>query len=503
MLNQWQKMKLGVKSGLAKTLSVLENFKHAFVKKLAYSKMFFSDENKKPTKGLSKTMATGKDVDSYNYDRRDYEYMQSLSAAILEHAPKKMSRVLYAWVITIFILIVWASFAEIDEITRGSGDVVASGDNKVIQNLEGGIVDEILVQEGEAVKANQILIKLTNTKSSTQLQSQNVRFYELKARSVRLKAESSGKPFVKGQDHSQAYKKFLALEEELYYANRADFTEQDVVVKEQIIQKKHEYRETEARIKHLKKALTLIKEEVTMTEPMVQEGIKSKIDFLKLRREHNDVEQKYTSARLNLPSIYSQITELRGKRKEQRFAFKNKAKKELNEVLAEMERISLDKNILSDQVNRTYVRSPVDGIVQKLYVKTKGGVVRPGDDIIEIVPTNDKLLLEVKIKPSDIAFLHPGAKAMVKFSAYDFAIHGGLEGQITRISPDTVSDEKDGTYYLVYIKTDQSFLGSIKNPLEVIPGMLVDVDIITGQKSIMEYILKPILKSKQYVFSER
>ena len=464
-----------------------------------------SKAKKKVTKNLNNYLRKSS-KDNYKFNDRDYDYMQSLSAAVLEHAPRRVSMVLYAWAVTIVVLIIWSSFTEIDEITRGSGDVVAAGDNKVIQNLEGGIVDELLVSEGETVTKDQILIKLTNTKSSSQLKSHNVILNELRARTVRLKAEAYGKGFVvEGNYFNEydGYKRYIDLEKDLYISHMADLKEQDSVVKEQIIQKKSEYKETVARIKHLKKALQLIKEEVTMTAPMVKEGIKSRVDFLKLQRELNDIDQKYTSARLSLPKIWAQVTEFRGKRKEQQLAFKNKAKKELAEVMAEIERKSLDKGILLDQINRTYVRSPVDGIVQKLYVKTTGGVVRPGDDIIEIVPTNDKLLLEVKIKPSDIAFLYPGAKAMVKFSAYDFAIHGGLVGHIVRISPDTVSDEKDGTYYLVYVKTDKSYLGSEDRPLEVIPGMLVDVDIVTGQKTIMEYILKPILKSKQYVFSER
>jgi len=453
----------------------------------------------------SKLPAVKKDnqVNKYKFDARDYDFMQSLSAAVLEHAPRRVSIVIYAWAVTTFILITWASFAEIDEITHGSGDVVASGDNKVIQNLEGGLVDDILVEEGSLVKAGDILIKMTNTKSSSQLGSQNVKLNELRAKSVRLRAQAEGKPFTPLIKNLEDHKRYLELERDLYNSSMTNFHEQDNVIKQQIIQKKHEHKETIARVRHLKKALALIKEEVTMTAPMVKEGIKSKVEFLKLRREYNDIEQKYTSAKLSQPSIWSQVLELRGKRKEQKISFKNEAKEELNVVLAELERIKLDKDILSDQVNRTFVRSPVDGIVQKLYVKTKGGVIRPGDDIVEIVPTNDTLLLEVKVKPSDIAFLHPGAKAMVKVSAYDFAIHGGLEGRITRISPDTVSDEEDGTYYLIYVKTDKSYLGSQEQPLEIIPGMLVDVDIVTGQKTVMEYILKPILKSKQYMLSER
>ena len=149
------------------------------------------------------------------------------------------------------------------------------------------------------------------------------------------------------------------------------------------------------------------------------------------------------------------------------------------------------------------VKSPVDGIVQKVFINTVGGVIKPGDNLVEIVPTNEKLYLEVKIKPSDIAFLHPGAEAKVKISAYDFAIHGGLIGKIVNISPDTITDKEENTFYLIHIETEKNHLGTEENPLKIIPGMTVNVDIITGQKTVMQYILKPILKSKQYVFSEK
>jgi len=439
----------------------------------------------------------------YEFKENDYEFMQSLSAAVLERTPSRISSVLKIWLVTITFLIIWASFAEVDEITRGSGDVIPSGENQIIQNLEGGIIDDILVTEGDKVVANQIIIKISNAKSTSSFESNEIKIHELEARSLRLRAESKSIAFKLPKTKDATYKQFIELEHGLYLSHITERKAQDSVVIQQIQQKKHDLYETQKRVKHLKHSLSLVKQEVQMTEPMVKEGIKSRVDFLKLKREYNEIEQKLDSAVDSLPSLYSQIKEYRQKRIEQKLSFQNKAKKERNEVRAEIKRIRSDKTALSDQVNRTDVRSPVDGIVQKLYVHTKGGVIRPGDDIVEIVPTNDNLLLAVKIKPSDIAFLHPGAVAMVKFSAYDFAIHGGLKGKITRISPDTITDDKDNTYYLIYIQTDQSFLGSPSHPLTIIPGMMVDVDIVTGKKTIMQYILKPILKSKQYVFSER
>lgn len=263
------------------------------------------------------------------------------------------------------------------------------------------------------------------------------------------------------------------------------------------------YTEAKAKIKTLQQSLKYIDEEVTMTKPMVEEGVKSRVDFLKLQREANDVKQSIQAIELSLPRLESAINQYKSNREESAQLFINTAKKELNEVTAELSRLQTQQVAFSDQVNRTMVTSPVTGIVQKLFVNTVGGVIKPGDNLVEIVPTSEKLYLEIKIKPSDIAFIHPGAEAKVKVSAYDFAIHGGLIGTVVSISPDTVTDEKDNTFYIIDVVTQNNYLGTKEHPLNIIPGMTVSVDIVTGKKTVMQYILKPILKSKQYVFSER
>jgi adhesin transport system membrane fusion protein len=240
-----------------------------------------------------------------------------------------------------------------------------------------------------------------------------------------------------------------------------------------------------------------------MTAPMVKQGVKSKVDFLKLKREANGIENDIEATQLSLPRLQYSIEEYRQKRIEAKQLFMNTAQKELNEVVSQIEQLKAQQIEFKDKVDRTMVRSPVDGIIQKLFINTIGGVVKPGADLVEIVPTNKKLFLEIKIKPSDIAFIHPGAEASVKISAYDYSIYGGLVGKVVKIPPDTITDKKDGTFYLIYIETNKNYLGTKEHPLRIIPGMVASVDIVTGKKTIMQYILKPILKSKQYIFSER
>ncbi len=432
------------------------------------------------------------------FKENDYEFMNSLSAAILTRSPSRVSKVLKIWLFSIFAFIIWASFAQIDEITRGDGDVIPYGQNQVIQNLEGGIVEAILVKEGQKVTIGQVILKLNNAKSLSTSQTNEMKFKELEAKRVRLYAEAHSLKFKSNKINLQT-----ELAQELYNSNKLEFKAKDSSIYKQILQRKQEYKEAQARIKTLKKSLEFVSEEIAMTAPMVREGVKSKVDFLKLKREANGIENDIEAASLSLPRLQYAIDEYKNKREESKQLFINSAKKELNVVTAEISRLKTEQIALEDQVDRTMVKSPVDGIVQKLFVNTVGGVIQPGADLVEIVPTDKRLSLEIKIKPSDIAFIRPGAEAKVKISAYDYAIHGGLIGHVVNISPDTITDKKENTFYLINVETDKNYLGTEEHPLQITPGMMASVDIVTGKKTIMQYILKPILKSKQYVFSER
>lgn len=437
------------------------------------------------------------------YTQKDYEFMNSLSAAVLEMSPTKTSRVIKIWLVTIVVFVAWASFAEVDEITRGDGKAIPYGQNQIIQNLEGGIIDSILVNEGQKVKTDEVILKINNAKSLSTSKTNEIKFQELEAKRQRLYAEANELEFNPQPTDDEELNAQIELNIKLYNSRMMEFKAKDNSFVEQIEQKKQQYVEAKANIIALKKSLEYVSEEIAMTTPMVKEGIKSKVDFLKLQREANEIKNKIEATELSLPRLDSAISEYKNKRVESKKLFLNTSRKDLNEVTAEIYRIKTQQVEFSDQIERTMVRSPVDGIVQKLYTHTVGGVVKPGEDLIEIVPTSKKLILEIKIKPSDIAFIHPGAKANIKISAYDYAIHGGLEGKVIFISPDTITDKKENTFYIIHVETEKSYLGSDEYPLHIIPGMTANVDIVTGKKTVMQYILKPILKSKQYVFSER
>jgi len=433
----------------------------------------------------------------------DYEFMNSLSAAISEHTPKRMRWALYFWFIAVTLFIVWASLTQIDEITRGTGEVVPSGENQMIQNLEGGIVKEIMIKVGDSVKKGQPLLKIDNQKSQAQSNSTHIKALELKAKIIRLDAEANGKQFKVAYDLEKSMPKLIHNERSLYLSRQKQLNAKVDALLDKEVQKKQELKETVEKIVHLKRTVSLMNEEVAMMEPMVKQGVKSKVTFMQLQREQSKVLGDLSSAKNSIPRIKAGISEIKNNIEEARINFKNEAKKELNEVTAEAMRIKESNEALDDQVKRTLVRSPMNGIVQKLYVHTIGGVIKPGDDLIEIVPTDEALWLEVKIKPSDIAFIYPGQKAVVKFTAYDFRIYGGLDGEVVHISADTTKDKKEKAFYIIHIKTDKNHLGTEAKPLKIIPGMTVSVDIMTGKKTVMDYILKPILKAKQYTFTER
>jgi len=446
---------------------------------------------------------------SVNYSEQDLEYMSSLSSAVLQKSTKSYQILLWVIFGTATWLLAWAYFADIDEITRGEAKVIPSGHIQVIQNLEGGIVSDILVQEGDTVKKGEILLKIDNQKSVSSYEESQLKYNELHAKSIRLQAEALDEPFTIDKDVEKDLGRFIIDERSLYESHKQELKSEVRVLKEQLSQRDSELKEAISKLKRLKGSYKLMREELKITEPLVRKGLESKVDFLKLKRDVNDLLEKVEAASISLPRMESSVSEIRSKIEQTRLIFKNEAKKELNEVLSEMDRIGQTQSALADQVSRTAVESSVDGVVKQIFVNTVGGVIKPGMDLLEIIPNQDTLIIEAKIKPSDIAFLYPGQKAVVKITAYDFGIYGGLDGEVSRISADTIIDRKENSYYLVRIKTDRSYLGGAKGDIEdsekkmIIPGMTATVDILTGKKSVLDYLLKPILKAQQNALTER
>lgn len=437
-----------------------------------------------------------------HYSPDDIEYMSSLSAAVLEQQTSKSHIAVWLASIGILWLIVWSSFAQIDERTRGSGKVIPSQRIQTIQNLEGGILSEIYVKEGGRVKKGQPLMKIQDVGFTGSYNEKQLKINELKAKMYRLRAEASGQSFSIPESERNGMSMLVSQEANLHMSNQSQLSNSVAIIDSQISQKENELLESKSKRSELKNAYDLISRELAITEPLTKNNVVSEVQFLQMKRQATMIKGDYDATEHTIAKIMGNIGELRKRRMEVVYEFRNKAKQDLNAVTAEIQQIKETESVLADRVDRTIVRSPVNGTINQILINTIGGVVKPGMDLLDIVPQDDVLMVEVKIKPSDIAYIYPGQSANVKFSAYDFSIYGGLKGKVKHVSADTITDDRGNSFYLVKIATDKSFLVKDGKPLDIMPGMTVDVDILTGKKTVMDFILKPILKVKQNALGE-
>lgn len=435
--------------------------------------------------------------------QQDLEFMSSLSQAALEKPTRRSQLVVWVVLLVMIWLVAWANYAELDKIVRGQGKVVPSTKVQVIQNLEGGIVEDIFFQSGDKVRKGDVLIKLDNTQFASSFGESKIRATQLRARAQRLHAEAFNKPLTRTKDLEDPIMQTLFDREyQLYESRQKQLLTTHAILDAQIEQHKIELTEAYSQETQLKRSHRLLSREINMMRPLVRQGIASEVDLLKLQREENDALTKLKSTQNSIPRLKSIIAEAKNKRKQAEEEFMNQAHEELNDVLAEISQIDQSNTALEDRVRRTAITSPVNGTIKQLLVNTIGGVVQPGSDIVEIVPDDDKLVLETKILPADIGFIYPGLKAKVKFTAYDFAIYGGLDGIVTRISADTITDEEGNSFYIARIQTDKNHLGNKAQPLFLLPGMTASVDIVVGKHTVLDYILKPIIKAKELALRE-
>jgi adhesin transport system membrane fusion protein len=438
------------------------------------------------------------------HSQTDIKFMNSLGAAVLSDSPAKTNILLYAITLIVAVLIAWANYAELDERTQGSGRLIPSRQIQVIQNLEGGIIKEIMVMVGETVKKNQILVVIDSTGAGSSFEEGKTMINELRARTVRFAAEAGIKSFkegaVKEQDLAPG---LLAKEKRLYDTNMVRKQSEIEVLKQRLKQRQIELSNTRQSIKSLKSSMKMMAREMELTEPMFIKRLISELEFIQLKQKVLDKKHEFDSALKNAESLVSQIKESKNQIQEILSRHMADAQEQLNKAMAEIARMKNNQVAIEDRVMRTNVRSPVDGTVKQLLINTVGGVLKPGMDIVEIVPDEDKLLVEAKIKPSDIAFLYPGIKSVVKLTAYDYSIYGGLDGKVVHISADTITDDKQEEFYLVKIMTEKNYLGTENNKKMIIAGMTAQVDIITGKKTIMQYLMKPILRAKNNALRER
>jgi adhesin transport system membrane fusion protein len=370
---------------------------------------------------------------------------------------------LLPWIVVLFVgLLLWgASVAELEEVTRGTGKVIPSSSVQLIQSLEGGIMDEILVEEGEQVATGQVLLKVQDEIFSSTYQENLTRRDTLAARLVRLKAEAEGKDELVFPDDIRP--ELAEKERTLFDIRRWDFQETR---------------------KALEERLALITQETSLLSEGRKSRAVSPVELIRAQKEKAEIE--------------GQIRTLESGKTREAMEQYDMDRAELEVVIQAIKR---DK----DRLDRTVIYSPVEGTVNKIYINTVGRVIGSGVDIMEIVPRDDTLLVEASVRPADIAFLRPGQKATVKFTAYDFTVYGGLEGRVEQIGVDTISNEEGESFYQIKVRTEENSLGQNRagEELSIIPGMVAEVDILTGKKTILTYLLKPLLRAKERALREK
>lgn len=440
----------------------------------------------------------------YKQQTEDQAFLTDVNAANLYGSSLPSHIILWLTFSFVVIAIIWASFATLDEVTQGAGKIIPSSHIQVVQNLEGGILSEILISEGELVEKGQPLLKLDAVRFASSFNETKLKYYELLATVARLKAEVSKQEIIIPEEVLQNTPRIAEDAKKLLASKHNELQANKRILNSQVTQKKQDLVELKSKSRQLYRSHKLLQEELDMSRPLVAEGAMSKVELLRLQRSANDLHGELSSARLSIPRIESSINEAENKLSELEIRFHTESLKELNQAKAELGRTTESVLALEDRVTRTKIVSPVKGTIKRLKVTTIGGVVQPGMDLVEIVPIEDQLLIEAEIRPADIAFLHPGQKAMIKLTAYDFSIYGGLEADLEHISADTITNTEDGeSYYLIRLRTNKNYLERHGEKLNIIAGMTADVNILTGKKTVLTYLLKPILKAKGRALRER
>ncbi len=404
----------------------------------------------------------------------------------------------------VIFFLLWANWAHLDEVTRGQGKVIPSSEVQALQSLDAGIIEEFLVKEGDEVAAGQTLVRLSDIEASSNLGANNARYLGLLAAIKRLQAEAEGKSEFDFPDEVKEGAPESVVEEmNVFRANILQLRGQLNILDQQLRQREQEVTELNSRIGDIRGGLRLSQEERGVIAPLVERGSAPPLELLQLDRAIQEKTSELNSAQASLPRARSAVKEARARIAEVKSSAKAKAQEQLAEKLVEMNEIKERLSALTERKTRAEIKSPVNGTVQEITINTVGGVVRPGEDIVRIVPRDDQLIVEAQIKPSDRAFIYPGQEAVIKITAYDFSIYGSLKAEVLDISADSITNDKGDSFYRVRLRTYERELRRKGEILPIIPGMVAQVDILTGKKTVMQYLMKPFIKTLDNAMNER
>ena len=433
---------------------------------------------------------------------QDLAFVNSVNEAILEQSPRGASLLLWFAVLFFVVAIGWASWATLDELVRAEGEIIPSQQLQIVQNLEGGILSEVLVAEGDTVESGQVLMRIVDQRFASSVRENEVRFWELAVKIARLQAESQGAEYRPVEGLPEEFITLELDEQRLMDARSKELDTNQEVLSAQLQQRKQELIEARDRLQQVSNSYQLLQRELAITEPLFAEGVIAEVEVLRLKRQVSDLKGERSAISLSLPRIESSVVEMEQRLSEMRFTFQSVARSEYNELLAERSRLSEMLGGMQDRIRRTEVRSPLNGTIKELMLNTRNAVVKPGDPLLSIVPIEDRLLVEAKFAPADIGHLEIGQQARMKVSAYDFSIYGGAKGTLNYLSPSTFLNEQGEAYYLARFALEDEYLDADNQRLPLMAGMTVGVDVLTGKRTVLDYLMKPILKARSMALTE-
>lgn len=411
-----------------------------------------------------------------------------------------------AWPVMGLILLgfMWSNFAKLDEVAVAPGEVVPLGNTKIIQHLEGGIVEDIFIKEGAVVSAGQTLLQLDLGSGGANIQELQVRQNSELLTRARLEAEASGADTPDfPQELIDGAPEQANAQLQAFNARKRQLSAGLAILEELVKQRKLEVQELEARLRAVRNNLELTRERFKISEDLLSSGLTSRVDHLQLGAEVENLQGEQQTIQASIPRARAAVSEAEQRVGEDEVRFRREAQDELNKTEQTISRIRELLNKAQEQGVRAEIKSPIDGIIINLAFAAVGNVVKPGEPIMEIVPTGENMVVEARMRPTDRGYVAEGQRALVKISTYDFARYGGLEGQVTLVAADTSTDENGMPYFRVVVQPEKTYLGQARGALPIMPGMEATVDIHTGQKTVMDYLIKPVLKLKEEAFRER
>ncbi len=427
----------------------------------------------------------------------------AVSADLLRPPPVGPSLLLTALVAMVAAFVAWSAFAEIEEATRGEGRVIPASKIQLVQNLEGGIVREILVHEGDRITAGDVILRIDPTQADASHGETAERILGLRILTTRLAAELADADLNFSPELAEQAPQLVRRQREAFTARRLERDADIAALDAQYRQRQQELIELRAKVANLRGALAIATEQQEILAPLAKSRAASRAELLTADAKVNETKGALEAAELAIPRVEAQAEEVMERRAAKLSAYRAQALEELNKARVELSALLEVNKRSADKLARTVVRAPATGIVKTVHVTTIGQVVQPGSDLVEIVPLNDTLLVEARIRPQDIAFLRPGQPARVKLTAYDFALYGGLDGKVEHIGADSVTNDRGETYYLIKVRTEETGLDHGGEELPVIPGMVAQVDVLTGKKTVLAYLTKPLTRMRDEALRER